>query len=504
MRERKRSARTQEKIKGALRVAKDPVLEVDYNLAKEGLIRYCVGMGGGLWIEQYTTPQLYNELKVESNHVQVESLNVGKKRKDFLCIYCGREFTSKQRLSEHRFKGCHNGPFIPNLTIPLQLPVYPNFRVAQDAVNLKKRREIQSLDLPSKSQKEIYEEQDLRFYPSARDKVVRQVCRLHTLLELQPPPRYSARHRKLNLAIVHDQPKIKHKTTINGNLVVANGNSQMLHMEEEREVRTRKLKRMKLSNKREGILQCLKNGIHQGTNKCKQVLPKNSLSLDGGNSRDNDFQDLQQTTKPLKAIDPYVEEEHNSNVLNWIRTSDTNSNAEVTNVGYNMEEGLERSVIVEALLDIHQSQAIPSSAWPKITKTQTIQPLDDLHCSSCTDKLNEINLERRQKLLQTQNEAEAHVNMTWKPPELPPEVQIPGSFHLLPFMLPNYDWEAVNIKGFQERLDEYRTCDIPIDWVTKIMCAYGKWAFIEVISSYKPHCLELHFRTKLHCLSFST
>jgi hypothetical protein len=53
-------------------------------------------------------------------------------------------------------------------------------------------------------------------------------------------------------------------------------------------------------------------------------------------------------------------------------------------------------------------------------------------------------------------------------------------------MLPNYDWEAVNIKGFQEKLDKYRTCDNPQDWVTKIMCAYGKWAFNEV-SSYKLH-----------------
>jgi hypothetical protein len=105
----------------------------------------------------------------------------------------------------------------------------------------------------------------------------------------------------------------------------------------------------------------------------------------------------------LKAFDPYVEEEHNPNVLNWIKTNDTNSNVEVTNVGYNMEEGLERSVIVEALLDIHQSQAIPSSAWPKNMKTQTIQSPNDLHHSSCTHKLNDINLERRKKLLQTPN-----------------------------------------------------------------------------------------------------
>lgn len=486
MREKMRSTRTREKIKGVLRVAKDPLLKVDSNLAKEGLIRYCVGMGGGLWIEQYTTPQLYNELKVESNRVQVESLNVGKKRKDFLCIYCGREFTSKQRLSEHRYKGCHNGPFVPNLTIHLQLPVYPNFRVAQDAVNLKKRREIQSSNLPSKSQEEIYEEQDLRFYPGPHDKVVRQVCRLHTLLQLQPPPRYSARHRKLDLAIEEDQFPNKQKTTINGNLIVTSENSRVLHMEEEREIRTQKLKRIKLLNKREGFLQCLKNDIHHVTNKCKQVLPENIMHLDGGNSRDKDLQELQQITTPLKAFDPYVEEEHNPNVLNWIKTNDTNSNVEVTNVGYNMEEGLERSVIVEALLDIHQSQAIPSSAWPKNMKTQTIQSPNELHHSSCTHKLNEINLERRQKLLQTQDEAEAHVNMTWNPPEPPPEVQMPGSFLLLSFMLPDYDWEAVNIKGFQEKLDNYRTCDNPQDWVTKIMCAYGKWAFNEV-SSYKLH-----------------
>ena len=486
MREKMRSTRTREKIKGVLRVAKDPILKVDSNLAKEGLIRYCVGMGGGLWIEQYTTPQLYNELKIESNHVQVESLNVGKKRKDFLCIYCGREFTSKQRLSEHRYKGCHNGPFVPNLTTYLQLPVYPNFRVAQDAVNLKKRREIESSNLPSKSQEEIYEEQDLKFYPGPHDKVVRQVCRLHTLLQLQPPPRYSARNRKLDMAIEEDQFPKKQKTTINGNLIVTSESSRVLHMEEERELRTQKLKRIKLLNKREGILQHLENDIHHVTNICKQVLPKNIMNLDGGNSRDENLQDLQQITKPLKAFDPYVEEEYNVHALNWIKTNDTNSNVEVTNVGYNMEEGLERNVIVEALLDIHQSQAIPSSAWPKNMKTQIIKSPDDLHHSSCTHKLNEINLERRQKLLQIQNEAEAHVDMAWNPPEPPPEVQMPGSFLLLPFMLPNYDWEMVNIKGFQEKLDKYRNCDNPQDWVTKIMCAYGKWAFNEV-SSYKSH-----------------
>jgi hypothetical protein len=61
----------------------------------EGLLRYYVKLNSTQFIEQWVTPELYNELMLEIFSSCVTPLNGDKNHPNFQCVYCGREWSSK-------------------------------------------------------------------------------------------------------------------------------------------------------------------------------------------------------------------------------------------------------------------------------------------------------------------------------------------------------------------------------------------------------------------------
>jgi hypothetical protein len=92
------------------------VLETLFNMATkkeikglggfEGLLRYYVKLSSIQFIKQWVTLELYNEFLLKIFSTRVTPLNGDKDCPDFQCVYCGREWSNKLQLSEHRAKGC--------------------------------------------------------------------------------------------------------------------------------------------------------------------------------------------------------------------------------------------------------------------------------------------------------------------------------------------------------------------------------------------------------------
>lgn len=93
----------------------------------------------------------------------------------FVCIYYGGEWLSKLRLLEHGYKGCDDAPFYPNVSKHV-LPMYPNFKSAQETNKLKHMLVIKkgSSHLPSKTQTKIDAKQDQKL--AKNTKLITQVC----------------------------------------------------------------------------------------------------------------------------------------------------------------------------------------------------------------------------------------------------------------------------------------------------------------------------------------
>jgi hypothetical protein len=79
----------------------------------EGLLKYYVKLSSTQFIEQRVTPKLYNEIFLEIFSTCVFPLNGDKDCLDFQCVYCGGEWSNELQLSNHRSKGCPNGPIDP-------------------------------------------------------------------------------------------------------------------------------------------------------------------------------------------------------------------------------------------------------------------------------------------------------------------------------------------------------------------------------------------------------
>jgi hypothetical protein len=76
----------------------------------EGLLRYYMKLSSTQFIEQWVTLELYNEFSLYIFSTCVTPLNGDKDRPDFQCVYCGKEWSNKLQLFNHRAKGCPNAP----------------------------------------------------------------------------------------------------------------------------------------------------------------------------------------------------------------------------------------------------------------------------------------------------------------------------------------------------------------------------------------------------------
>jgi hypothetical protein len=113
-----------------------------------------------------------------------DSDKTSKGHQDVFYIYYGGKWPNKQRLSEHRHKVYNKTPFYPNSSKHVQLPVYPNFKYAQETKKLKHMftNEKSNFHLLIKSQVEIDEEKDQKFVANT---VIRQVCSLKTIYKVR-------------------------------------------------------------------------------------------------------------------------------------------------------------------------------------------------------------------------------------------------------------------------------------------------------------------------------
>jgi hypothetical protein len=98
----------------------------------EGLLRYYVKLTPTRFIEQWVIPKLYKKLLLELFSSQATPLNGEKDCFEF-GVYCGKEWSSKMRLSDHRSKGCPDGPIdlgIKNPSLSRCFPIWlmPNYR----------------------------------------------------------------------------------------------------------------------------------------------------------------------------------------------------------------------------------------------------------------------------------------------------------------------------------------------------------------------------------------
>jgi len=72
------------------------------------------------------TPKLYNELFLKIFSTCATPLNGDQDRFDFQCVYCGGEWSSKLRLSDHKAKGCLDVPRDPGTNNPIFILVLSN------------------------------------------------------------------------------------------------------------------------------------------------------------------------------------------------------------------------------------------------------------------------------------------------------------------------------------------------------------------------------------------
>jgi hypothetical protein len=110
------------------------------------------------------TLELYHELFEQTQTTRVPSLQREKDCFDFQCIYCGGEWSSKLRLSNHKVKGCEFVPFHSGMKNQILLPIFPNLRSAQMSKLMKRTMESNNgcaLPFKLRTQLEIYAEHDL-------------------------------------------------------------------------------------------------------------------------------------------------------------------------------------------------------------------------------------------------------------------------------------------------------------------------------------------------------
>lgn len=110
-------------------------------LAHEGLVRFCANLGNKMFVEQWVTPLVYNQLLEEAVNIKIHSaIDSQKDQLDALCNYCEKEFLNKMRLVEHHWRGCHVDHKVPSYKTKGEgLPLYPNLKTIALSVAIAKQ-----------------------------------------------------------------------------------------------------------------------------------------------------------------------------------------------------------------------------------------------------------------------------------------------------------------------------------------------------------------------------
>ncbi len=87
------------------------------------------------------TPKLYHELLEQTQTAQIPSLREKKYHLYFQCVYYEGKWSSKLRLSDHRFKGCEFGLIHTYTKNRIPLPIFPNMHFAQTFKFMKRTME---------------------------------------------------------------------------------------------------------------------------------------------------------------------------------------------------------------------------------------------------------------------------------------------------------------------------------------------------------------------------
>jgi len=91
----------------------------------------------------------------------VAPLNGKKDCCDFLYVYCGGKWSSKLQLSNHRSKGCLDGPIDLGTNKHISIPMFPNFtnyaQVSKELRHEINNNNASSIQLKLKTQVEVDE-----------------------------------------------------------------------------------------------------------------------------------------------------------------------------------------------------------------------------------------------------------------------------------------------------------------------------------------------------------
>ncbi len=165
----------------------------------ERLLRYYVKLTPIRFIEQWVTPELYNELLLEIFSSHVIPLNGKKDYPNFQCVYDGGEWSSKLQLSDHRSKGCPDGPVDLGTNKPIFIPMIPNLANAQLLKKLKQHinnNDVFSFQLKLRTQVEIDVKTALKKTLINGEHIHVQVCRFKSFKWLLPEPCYNRQCQK--------------------------------------------------------------------------------------------------------------------------------------------------------------------------------------------------------------------------------------------------------------------------------------------------------------------
>jgi len=124
----------------------------------------------------------------------------------------------------------------------------------------------------------------------------------------------------------------------------------------------------------------------------------------------------------------------------------------------------------------NQSIKIPPQIHPSPLHPNVV--LQDLHT------FRNIEGVRNHFLKLAKAEVDQHVTFPWELfVPLPIKVQL-GLFHLLPYMLKNFDWESSSLYDFKGMLASYRTClDGWDEWIGNMfMASFGLWTHKDQVS----------------------
>ena len=513
-------------------------------LAQEGLVRFCVNMGNNRFVEQWVTPLVYNELLEEAVNVRVQSAaDPTKDRLDALCTYCGHEFPIKLRLVDHRWRGCHEGPFVPGYSEKGEgLPVYPNLKTTALSMAIAKQVESGG-KLAIRNQKGVDDDQDLTKYPSPTDTVTRQVLRLQSLREL-PPGIWNKDHRReqekpkkggarkpardaqrdedgdgegsargkdkakqKRKVVTKPMPRpetdvtVEHLSSDSDTNIAALAKKQRTSTSKEKNTANegnRKKNTRKTSSAQDAIVP-IENALVPVTDVTDRSIVPVTRAVDASSipgPHDNQIGRqlvAVETQTPHPSVTSTAVDNMNdaafTTIIRHASPSVPITEQElmliehVTN--FDAVDAVVDNVLEDALGEGSSGEQVPQKGFHRVP------PATGSKNRTKSKELLQIEQERATARARFTAEAESMVTEQFVVPSYPPPMPVAGLVELLRFMFSGYDWESDNLAGFNKRLAEYRDLtpfngNYTVWFDNKFCAAYGAWTFYNKVSIHNP------------------